>query len=149
MTPATALACADLTLTRGDATVLDGVRLTVADGEVVALLGPSGSGKTTLLHAVAGFLAPRAGTISLAGQQVSTPHRCVPPERRGIGMVFQNYALWPHLSALDTVAYPLRRRGVPRATARTRAAELLDRVGIGGLAQRRPHQLSGGEQQRV
>src|SRR5439155_720788 len=101
------------------------VELAVAPGEVVALLCQSGSGKTTLLHAVAGFVAPAGGEIRLGGRTVSTARRCTPPERRWVGMVFQSYALWPHLTVLDTVAYPLRRRGVGGAAARTRAHELL------------------------
>jgi ABC-type Fe3+/spermidine/putrescine transport system ATPase subunit len=133
----------------GGHAVLGGVDMTVPAGEVVALLGPSGSGKTTLLDAVAGFIAPSAGEIWLAGRPVSTPRRCVPPERRRVGMVFQNYALWPHLRVVDIVAYPIRRRGVAAVPARLRAMELLARVDITRLAERRPVELSGGEQQRV
>jgi ABC-type Fe3+/spermidine/putrescine transport system ATPase subunit len=128
---------------------LRGVTLSVAPGEVLALLGPSGSGKSTLLHAVAGFLVPTAGTVRLGGRTVVGDGRPVPPERRDLAVVFQNYALWPHLSALDTVAYPARRRGAGRAQARAEALELLDRLRIAHLAHRRPAELSGGEQQRV
>ena len=134
---------------RAGVPVLTDVDLAVAPGEVVALLGPSGSGKTTLLHAVAGFVAPAGGEIRLGGRTVSTARRCTPPERRRVGMVFQSYALWPHLTVLDTVAYPLRRRGVGGAAARTRAHELLAGVGLADLAGRRPAELSGGQQQRV
>ncbi len=147
MTPT--LACLDVRLGYGGAPVLTAVDLEVAPGEVVAVLGPSGSGKTTLLHAVAGFVAPEAGEIRLAGRTVSTPRRCTPPERRRIGMVFQNYALWPYLTVLDTVAYPMRRRGPARTAARAGALELLAKVGLGDLGGRRPAQLSGGQQQRV
>jgi iron(III) transport system ATP-binding protein len=133
----------------GPREVLAGVNLTVPAGEVVAVLGPSGSGKTTLLDAVAGFVAPTAGGIWLAGRLVSTVRRCVPPERRRVGMVFQNYALWPHLRVVDIVAYPIRRRGVAIAPARRRAMDLLVRVDIAELAERRPAELSGGQQQRV
>jgi iron(III) transport system ATP-binding protein len=130
-------------------TALRGVSLSVAPGEVLALLGPSGSGKSTLLHAVAGFLVPRAGTVRLGGRTVVGDVPSVPPERRDLAVVFQNYALWPHLSAVDTVAYPVRRRGAGRARARAEARELLGLLRIAHLADRRPAELSGGEQQRV
>jgi ABC-type Fe3+/spermidine/putrescine transport system ATPase subunit len=133
----------------GPQDVLAGVNLTVPAGEVVALFGPSGSGKTTLLDAVAGFVAPTLGEIWLAGRLVSNARGCTPPERRRVGMVFQNYALWPHLRVVDIVAYPIRRHGVATAPARRRAMELLARVDIAELAERRPAELSGGQQQRV
>ena len=145
----TALACTGLTLGYPGVPVLSDIDLGVADGEVVAFLGASGSGKTTLIHAVAGFVTPAAGEIRLAGSLVSTARHCVAPERRRVGMVFQNYALWPHLTALETVAYPLRRAGASRSAALDRGRELLDRVGVGGLADRKPAEMSGGEQQRV
>jgi len=125
------------------------VDLTVARGEVVALLGPSGSGKSTLLHAVAGFRSPSAGEIWLHGRLVAAPGHAVPPERRDVGVVFQNYALWPHLSVVDTVAYPARRRGTGRTSARAEALLILRLLDIARLADRRPAELSGGEQQRV
>jgi iron(III) transport system ATP-binding protein len=128
---------------------LAGLDLAVAPGETVALLGSSGSGKTTLLTAIAGFVAPLAGEIWLAGTVASAPGRCLPPERRRIGMVFQDHALWPHLSVLDTVAYPLRRAGASKAAARQGAQAILEQLNLSPLAQRRPGQLSGGEQQRV
>lgn len=143
------LRCQSLTVTYADVVALDEVDLEVAEGETVAVLGPSGSGKSTLMYAVAGMVRPVAGTIELAGEVVSTLDRQVPPEQRPVGMVFQNYALWPHLTALETVAYPIRRRGKPKRDARAEAAQLLDLVGIGGLSHRRPAELSGGEQQRV
>ena len=139
----------DLVVEHGDVPALRGVDLHVATGEVLALLGPSGSGKSTLLDTVAGFVQPRAGTVFLDGRLVAGAGRTVPPERRDVAVVFQQNALWPHLSAVDTVAYPLRRRGVPREAARRQAAELLGRLHVGHLAARRPAELSGGEQQRV
>jgi ABC-type Fe3+/spermidine/putrescine transport system ATPase subunit len=144
-----ALAVTDLVVAYGGQPALRRVTLTVAAGELLALLGPSGSGKSTLLHAVAGFLAPQAGSIRLRGRSVAGAGRPVPPERRDLGVVFQNYALWPHLSALDTVAYPARRRGASREQARAEAREILARLRIAHLAGRRPAELSGGEQQRV
>jgi ABC-type Fe3+/spermidine/putrescine transport system ATPase subunit len=138
-----------LGVTYDGAPALRDVELAVAPGEVLALLGPSGSGKSSLLHAVAGFLAPSAGEVWLAGSLVADPSRMLPPERRDVAVVFQQNALWPHLSAVDTVAYPMRRRGADRASARRRAQDLLDRLGVGHLAQRRPAEISGGEQQRV
>jgi ABC-type Fe3+/spermidine/putrescine transport system ATPase subunit len=139
----------ELTVAYGPVTAVKGVSLVMRTGEVMALLGPSGSGKSTLLNAVAGFLAPSAGTIRLHQRVVADAGRAEPPERRDVGVVFQNYALWPHLSAVDTVAYPLRRRGQSKAEARAEARRILGLLHIGGLAERRPAELSGGEQQRV
>jgi ABC-type Fe3+/spermidine/putrescine transport system ATPase subunit len=144
-----ALEVTDLVVAHDGTVALRGVSLSVATGEVLALLGPSGSGKSTLLHAAAGFLVPRAGSIRLAGTTVAGDGRPLPPERRDVAVVFQNHALWPHLSALDTVAYPARRRGAGRAQARSEALAVLDRLRIAHLADRRPAELSGGEQQRV
>jgi ABC-type Fe3+/spermidine/putrescine transport system ATPase subunit len=139
----------DVSLAYAATPVLDSVNLTVAEGEVLALLGPSGSGKSTLLNAVAGFLPLRSGEIFLRQRRVATVGSAEPPEKREIALVFQDYGLWPHLTTLDTVAYPLRRRGVRRDLARSQAQQLLDRLGVGQLASRKPAQLSGGEQQRV
>ena len=139
----------DLSLAYGAALVLDSVNLTVAEGELLALLGPSGSGKSTLLNAVAGFLPLRSGEIFLRQRRVATASSAEPPEKREIALVFQDYGLWPHLTALDTVAYPLRRRGVRRDLARSEAQQLLDRLGVGQPANKKTAQLSGGEQQRV
>lgn len=146
---APALECRGLTFAYGAAPVLRDVSLAVAADEVVAVLGPSGSGKSTLLAAVAGFVAPDAGEILLDGTVVASPARSVPTEDRRIGVVFQHYALWPHLTALATVAYPLRRAGVPASEARRRSRDLLEVMGIGELADRHPAALSGGQQQRV
>jgi iron(III) transport system ATP-binding protein len=144
-----ALEVRDLVVAYSGEVALAGVSLVAAAGEVLALLGPSGSGKSTLLHAVAGFLEPTAGIVRIAGATVAGEGRVVAPERRSVGVVFQNHALWPHLSALDTVAYPVRRRGAGRAQARAEARATLDLFGIAHLADRRPAELSGGEQQRV
>jgi iron(III) transport system ATP-binding protein len=129
-----------------DATpVLRDVDLAVEPGELVALLGPSGCGKTTLLRCVAGLEMPTAGTIRIGDQTVSEPGRSVAPERRGVGMVFQDGALFPHLSVADNVGYSL-----PRAQRRgARVDELLEIVGLAGYAGRAPGTLSGGQQQRV
>jgi ABC-type Fe3+/spermidine/putrescine transport system ATPase subunit len=144
-----ALELRSLSVTYAATVALAGVDLRVAHGEVLALLGPSGSGKSTLLNAVAGFVTPTRGEIVLNGERVAGPRVSVAPERRSVAFVFQNYALWPHLSALDTVAYPIRRRGVPRTAARAEALRILERLQVGQLADRLPAQLSGGEQQRV
>jgi ABC-type sugar transport system ATPase subunit len=139
----------DLSIRYGSTQVLNSLNLAVGDGEIVALLGPSGSGKSTLLNAIAGFLPIFSGEILLAGRKVATPRHTEPPERREIAFVFQDYGLWPHLTSLDTVAYPLRRRGIQPGPARDQARDILQRLGIGELADRKPAQLSGGEQQRV
>lgn len=148
-TKAAALELRGLSVRYGTVPALTDVDLQVAAGEVLALLGPSGSGKSTLLHTVAGFQPPHAGEVWLKGRRVASPSGWEPPERRDLAMVFQNYALWPHLSALDTVAYPARRRGENRSQARAQALSILDRLRIAHLAHRHPSELSGGEQQRV
>ncbi|MGW1973981.1 ABC transporter ATP-binding protein [Streptomyces sp. NPDC001889] len=127
--------------------VLDGLDLTVPEGELTAVLGPSGCGKTTLLRVVAGFLAPDAGEVAVGGRTVSGPGVQVPPERRGVGIVAQEGALFPHLSVARNVAFGLRSAG--RTERRARTAELLGLVGLGEYGERMPHELSGGQQQRV
>jgi iron(III) transport system ATP-binding protein len=144
-----ALEVTDLEVAYDGTLALRGISLGVGPGEILALLGPSGSGKSTLLHAVAGFLEPSAGSVRLGGIVVTGGGRALPPERRDVAMVFQNYALWPHMSALETVAYPARRRGAGRTAARAEALAILERLRIAHLADRKPAELSGGEQQRV
>ena len=129
----------------GDLQALAGVDLSIAQGEFFSLLGPSGCGKTTLLNIIAGFLAPSAGTVVVGGRDVTS----LPPHRRDIGMVFQSYALFPHLNVFDNVAYGLRVRKAKGDDVRARVAEMLELVRLSELAQRMPHQLSGGQQQRV
>jgi len=146
---ADALRCRDVCVEYDGVPALAEVDLSVGEGEVVALLGASGSGKSTLLHAVAGLVSPARGEIWVAGRRVAAPGHSTPPERREVGMVFQNFALWPHLSVLDTVAYPLRRAGRSRRDAARVATDLLSSLDIDHLARRRPAELSGGEQQRV
>ncbi len=133
----------------GAGPVVHEVSLRVAADERLALLGPSGSGKTTLLYAIAGFTDLLAGEVLIRGRRVAGGGRAEPPEARRVGFVFQHYALWPHLTALETAAYPLRRDGAAGAEADRVARELLARLGIEHLADRRPAELSGGEQQRV
>ena len=135
---------------RRDGFTLD-AELRAHDGEVVALLGPNGAGKTTALRALAGLTALDAGHIDLDGVRLDDPagRRFTAPEGRHIGVVFQDYLLFPHLSALENVAFGPRCRGVRRAQARADAAELLDRMGLAGHAGSRPRQLSGGQAQRV
>jgi len=125
------------------------IDLHVDDGEFVALLGASGSGKTTLLRTVAGFLAPTTGSVRIGSDVVADGRTSVPPEARGIGMVFQQHAVWPHWNVGRNVEYPLRRAGVPKARRAARVAEVLDLVGLGGFARRDPSSLSGGQRQRV
>ncbi|HVL99091.1 MAG TPA: ABC transporter ATP-binding protein [Egibacteraceae bacterium] len=129
---------------------VDGVDLAVTGGRVLALLGPSGCGKTTLLRLIAGFERPDAGSVTIAGAEVAGARTWVPPERRRVGMVFQDYALFPHLTVGGNVAFGLpRRRARARGALPGRVTEVLELVGLGGLADRYPHELSGGQRQRV
>ncbi|MGW4562262.1 ABC transporter ATP-binding protein [Streptomyces sp. NPDC004561] len=125
--------------------VLDALDLTVEPGEVMALLGPSGSGKTTALRAVAGFVRPASGRVLLGGRDVTD----LPPYRRGIGMVVQQYALFPHLRVDENVAFGLKARRTPRNEIRQRVGEALEMTGMAACARRHPRELSGGQQQRV
>jgi iron(III) transport system ATP-binding protein len=132
-----------------DLPAVDSLTLDVADREFVTLLGPSGCGKTTTLRLIAGFLPPDAGVIRVGGQTVSTPSACVPPEGRGMGMVFQNYAVWPHKTVYENVAFGLKIRKVPQREQRERVKRVLQLVNLTDLEERYPSQLSGGQQQRV
>jgi iron(III) transport system ATP-binding protein len=131
----------------GDQTVIRDLSFHVNRGEVVSLLGPSGCGKTTALRAVGGFEAIVSGSIQLNRQPVSTPEFSVPPEDRNIGMVFQDYALFPHLSVADNIAFGLHRRSA--AQRRQAVQHMLEATGLNGMGERYPHELSGGQQQRV
>ena len=124
---------------------VDGVSLDVRSGEFLTLLGPSGSGKTTTLMMIAGFETPTAGDIAIDGKSVVA----MPPYRRNIGMVFQSYALFPHLTVADNIGFPLKQRGVPKDERARLVAEALELVHLPGYGSRYPRQLSGGQQQRV
>jgi putative spermidine/putrescine transport system ATP-binding protein len=135
----------NLKLSYGATPALDDVSLDFPEGSLFGLLGPSGSGKTTLLRAIAGFIRPTSGEIRIGGQSVAA----VPVEKREIGMMFQNYALFPNMSVADNVGFGLKVRRAPRAEIDRRVGETLDLVRLGSLGGRRPHQLSGGQRQRV
>lgn len=131
--------------TYGSSVALDDIHLSVAEGEFLTLLGPSGSGKTTCLRAIAGMLTPDSGTLTIAGRDVSS----VPMHKRNIGMVFQNYSLFPHLNVGQNVAYPLKVRRLPAAEIQRSVQRALDLVQLGRFIDRLPSELSGGQQQRV
>jgi iron(III) transport system ATP-binding protein len=133
----------------GEARAVDALDLEVAPGELVSLLGPSGCGKTTTLRLVAGFLPPDAGEIWVGDRCLSSPRSVVPPERRRMAMIFQSYALWPHMTVAQNVAYGLRFTGASRADRDARVREMLRVVQLAGLEGRYPGELSGGQQQRV
>ncbi|WP_052434206.1 ABC transporter ATP-binding protein [Streptacidiphilus melanogenes] len=133
----------------GATRVLDEVSFSVEPGRFLVLLGPSGSGKTTLLRCLAGIERPDGGSIRLGARTLAEGRTHLPPDRRELAMVFQDYALWPHMSAAENVAYALKRRRPTKHQSATQVAAALERVGLGGHAERYPHQLSGGQQQRV
>lgn len=138
---------AAVSLAYGGKTVVSDVTLSLTDGAIGCLLGPSGCGKTSLLRAIAGFEPVSAGTISLKGAVISRPGLVLPPEKRSIGMVFQDFALFPHLSVADNIGFGLRRWAAP--ARQDRVSELLALIGLPGLGARFPHELSGGQQQRI
>jgi ABC-type Fe3+/spermidine/putrescine transport system ATPase subunit len=144
-----ALQCRAVSKTLGGRTVLDGLDLDIAAGEVVSLLGASGSGKTTLLRIVAGLHDPDRGEIALDGRTVWSAGAAVPPERRRIGMVFQDYALWPHMTVAQNLSFGLKAQGVAAAEIAQRLDHALEVTRLGGLSARYPAELSGGQQQRV
>ncbi len=141
----------NLTKVFGKVVAVDRISLDIEDGEFMTLLGPSGCGKTTTLRMIAGLEVPSDGEIYLGDRLVSSPAKKVfiPPEKRNIGMVFQNYAVWPHMTVFDNVAYPLKIKKMPRDEIRRKVREVLELVKLSGMENRYPHQLSGGQQQRV
>ena len=135
----------ELSRTFGEVRAVDGVNLDIYEGEFITLLGPSGSGKTTVLRMIAGFEKPDAGTISLAGTDVSQ----LPPYERDVNTVFQDYALFPHMNVLENIEYGLRVKGIAKEERRARALEALHQIRLDGYENRKPAQLSGGQRQRV
>jgi iron(III) transport system ATP-binding protein len=138
-----------LAKTFGSQVALHGIDLTIGHGELVCLLGPSGCGKTTTLRLVAGFIEPSAGSISVGGRLLSSPERTLPPEQRNMSMIFQSYALWPHMTVRENVGYGLRLRRLPRDEIARKVDGILAVARLSSLADRYPTELSGGQQQRV
>ena len=138
-----------LTKHYGNAVAVDGVSLRVEHGQLVCLLGPSGCGKTTTLRLIAGFIEPSAGEIVVGGKVLSSPARTVPPEGRNMSMIFQSYALWPHMTVAENVAYGLKIRKLDKATIDAKLKAILSTARLEALAERYPGELSGGQQQRV
>ncbi len=143
------LELAGLTKRFGAAAAVDKVSLKIEKGQFVSLLGPSGCGKTTTLRLLAGFLTPDEGQIVIGGRVLSRPGTCVPPERRNMSMIFQSYALWPHMTVFDNVAYGLRLRRMPKSEIRDQVDAVLAATKLSALTGRYPAELSGGQQQRV
>ncbi|AOZ93708.1 ABC transporter ATP-binding protein [Paenibacillus crassostreae] len=143
----------DISKTFGNYSALKSINLSIADGEFIAILGPSGCGKTTLLRMLAGFEHPSSGEIVMNGSIVATSKSSIPPEKRRIGMVFQSFALWPHMNVSEHVSFPIRNhKETPqsiRENEESRILEVLELVGLAHLSQRMPHELSGGQKQRV
>ncbi|MBV9326374.1 MAG: ABC transporter ATP-binding protein [Chloroflexi bacterium] len=141
----------DVQKTFGSTAAVDGITLSVSPGEVFTLLGPSGCGKSTTLRIVAGLEELDAGEVLLGGRLIASGARgfSLPPERRDLGMVFQSYAIWPHMTVFENVAFPLKLRGVPKNVTQSRVEHVLDLVGLSGLGSRGATDLSGGQQQRV
>ena len=133
----------------GATPVVDQLDLTLSQGELVSLLGPSGCGKTTTLRMIAGFIDPSDGTVEVDGRVLSSRQGSLPPERRGMSMIFQSYAIWPNMTVAENVGFGLTVRKLPAADVKRRVAEILDVVKLGALSNRYPAELSGGQQQRV
>jgi spermidine/putrescine ABC transporter ATP-binding subunit len=129
----------------GKTVAVDHINLDIEDGEILTMLGPSGCGKTTTLRCIAGFTIPNNGNIFLGSRNVTG----LPPEKREIGFVFQNYALWPHMTVFDNLAFGLRLQRIPKSAIKSKVENVLDLVRLGGFAERYPRQLSGGQQQRI
>ena len=135
----------DLVKTYGDVYALKNVDLDIADGEYFVLLGPSGGGKTTLLRSIGGFIRPDSGTVQIKGKNVDN----LPPDKRPTSMVFQGFALFPHMSVYENIGYGLKLRSVEKSVIHDKVIKMMDLVGLSGLSERKPHELSGGQQQRV
>src|SRR5436309_15448352 len=133
----------------GELAAVAALDLDIKDNQFVTLLGPSGCGKTTTLRLIAGYITPDAGTIEIAGRLLSSPQEVVPPAERGMGMVFQNYAVWPHKTVYENVVFGLKVRRTPSAEAKKKVGDALALVNLTGLEARYPNELSGGQQQRV
>jgi iron(III) transport system ATP-binding protein len=144
-----AVALRGLTKKYGQLTVVDQIDLQIEHGVMVCLLGPSGCGKTTTLRLIAGFMEPTAGEIRIGDRVVSSPAKTLPPEQRNMSMIFQSYALWPHMTVAENVAYGLRLRKLDAATIQTKLSKILSSAKLEALAERYPGELSGGQQQRV
>jgi iron(III) transport system ATP-binding protein len=138
-----------LTKKYGSNAVVDNISMTIQHGNLVCLLGPSGCGKTTTLRLIAGFVEPTQGEILVGDKVVSSPQKTLPPERRNMSMIFQSYALWPHMTVAENIVYGLKLRKVDSATIKTKLDEILATTRLAPLAQRYPGELSGGQQQRV
>ena len=143
------LTLSGLTKAYGKNVVVDAIDLNLEEGEFLSLLGPSGCGKTTTLRMIAGFVEPNAGTIAVDGKVLSAPGAVLPPERRGMSMIFQSYAIWPNMTVAENVGFGLTLRKLPGDEIKRRVGEILDVVKMGHLAGRYPAELSGGQQQRV
>lgn len=139
----------EITKRYGEVVAVDGLSFCAGIGELITLLGPSGCGKTTTLRMLAGFIRPDSGEIRVDGKIFSSPAYAEPPERRRMGMVFQDYAIWPHMNVFENVAFTLRIRKLPRAEIRRRVGEALDLVHLSGLESRYASEISGGQQQRI
>src|SRR5215468_467777 len=133
----------------GEVAAVDRIDLDIADNSFVTLLGPSGCGKTTTLRLIAGYIIPDRGTIEVGGRLLSSPGGVIPPESRRMGMVFQNYAVWPHKTVFENVVFGLKLRKIPGSEAKRKVADTLALVNLSGLDSRYPSELSGGQQQRV